>query len=219
MDIPWDMTGRMVLATTLGAAIGLERELHGHPAGLRTHILVSLGAAIAALVSRQIMGSHGDPGRVAAQVVAGVGFLGAGAIIREGASIKGLTTAASIWTTAMIGLAVGVPGPTMSMGVVATFIVLLVLWWLHRLEAYIETRGFRSHTIEVQTASMDCAAAPIIACVEAHGATVQGMDIEHARKHAGRLLRLHVKTPGSAVHSALIASIADVPGVHSVALD
>jgi putative Mg2+ transporter-C (MgtC) family protein len=110
-----DLFLRILLAAGLGAAVGLERELSDQPAGFRTHILVSLGAAlftvagaygVAALTGEP--STRFDPTRVAAQVVTGIGFLGAGAIIQQGVNVRGLTTAASLWVTAAIGLAVGI---------------------------------------------------------------------------------------------------------------
>lgn len=100
---------RLIEAAVLGGLIGLEREWNNQPAGLRTHIILCLGSALIMEVSLRVgAGSPtSDPGRIAAQVVSGIGFLGAGAILRMGASVRGLTTAASIWTTAGIGLAVG----------------------------------------------------------------------------------------------------------------
>src|SRR5262245_14977380 len=104
------MAGRLCLAGLLGGLVGLEREIHSQPAGLRTHMIVSLGACLLMLVSMhmaELSPGKSDPGRIAAQVVAGVGFLGAGAIMRSGLSVRGLTTAACLWTVAAIGLAVG----------------------------------------------------------------------------------------------------------------
>src|SRR5919106_2515279 len=99
---------RLLLAAVLGACVGLEREIHEHPAGMRTHLLVSLGAAGFTVLSIAGFPSVGaDPARVAAQIVTGIGFLGAGAILKEGATIKGLTTAASLWVVASIGMAAG----------------------------------------------------------------------------------------------------------------
>ena len=106
------MMVRLLLAAALGGIIGLERETHEKAAGFRTHILVCLGACLIMLTSIHLfniykgMGSL-DPGRIAAQVVTGVGFLGAGTIIRSRTSIIGLTTAASLWSVAGIGLAIG----------------------------------------------------------------------------------------------------------------
>ncbi len=104
---------RMLLASLLGALIGLERDIHGRAAGLRTHLLVSLGAAVFTILSQVIArnssgaGFSSDPGRIAAQIVTGVGFLGAGVIIKEGFHIRGLTTAACMWVAAAIGTACG----------------------------------------------------------------------------------------------------------------
>lgn len=107
---PAELVIRVLVAGGLGALVGLDRELSDQPAGLRTHVLVSLGAALFTLTGAYgVAGFEGqtDPTRVAAQVVTGIGFLGAGAIIRQGFSIRGLTTAAGLWVTAAIGTAVG----------------------------------------------------------------------------------------------------------------
>src|SRR5690348_7809892 len=101
----WVVLLQVAVAALLGAAIGFEREIGSQPAGLRTHMLVSLGAGLFTLAGAEVM--HTDPTRVAAQVVTGVGFLGGGAIFKEGLSVRGLTTAASLWVTAAAGLAVG----------------------------------------------------------------------------------------------------------------
>ena len=103
---------RICIAALLGGVLGFEREIHGRPAGLRTHFLVSMGAAVFMMLSPYVAkmepGIIGDPGRIAAQIVSGIGFLGAGAIVKEGVSIRGLTTAASLWVAAAIGMTTGV---------------------------------------------------------------------------------------------------------------
>lgn len=105
---------RLLLAAVAGAAIGMEREWHSHPAGMRTHLLVSLGSAAFMIISMHgfsdVLGQDGvteDPSRVAAQVVTGIGFIGGGAILKYGVSIRGLTTAGSLWATAAVGMAFG----------------------------------------------------------------------------------------------------------------
>jgi putative Mg2+ transporter-C (MgtC) family protein len=129
-----DLSVRLLIAAALGAVIGVEREIHGHPAGMRTHLLVALGSAIFTELS--IYGFQGttstplDPSRVAAQIVSGIGFLGAGAIIKDGASIRGLTTAASLWATAAIGLAAGAGDYVV--GLTGSIIVIFSLWPLNR---------------------------------------------------------------------------------------
>jgi putative Mg2+ transporter-C (MgtC) family protein len=121
---------RLLLAAALGAIIGYQRERAGKPAGLRTHILICAGAALFTVVSLYGFDGGADPSRVAAAVVVGIGFLGAGAIMhREGALVAGLTTAATIWVVAGIGLAVGAGFYVAS--VVTTIIVLIVLFLPH----------------------------------------------------------------------------------------
>ncbi len=104
----WELIGRLILATVLGFLVGLERELAGRPAGVRTHALATLGAATFALISVQAFPGS-DPARVAAGVVTGLGFLGAGMIMKDGGQhgVQGLTTAAGIWAVGGVGLAVG----------------------------------------------------------------------------------------------------------------
>src|ERR687889_483990 len=104
-----ELLARLLLAAVLGGAIGAERELSDQAAGLRTHMLLTIGACLFTLVSAYGFGSGigTDPSRLAAQIVTGIGFLGGGAIVRHGLTVRGLTTAASIWATASIGVAVG----------------------------------------------------------------------------------------------------------------
>lgn len=130
MDALWSdlhpvMLLRLALAAGLGAFVGYERERVGKPAGVRTHGMVALGSALFTVISVFGFGSIGDPARIAAQVVTGIGFLGAGAILHEGASVQGLTTAASLWVTAAIGMAVGVGMKTMAFATAMLVFVLL----------------------------------------------------------------------------------------------
>ena len=143
---------RLLLAALLGGLIGLERESLNKSAGLRTHILVSLGSCLIMLTSIEIFetvghGTIGDPARIAAQVVSGIGFLGAGTIMRSGFGIKGLTTAASLWIVAAIGLAVGIGSYVAA--IVATCIVFLILVYMPRLEQKVKTSN-RYKKIEIK---------------------------------------------------------------------
>lgn len=113
------MLVRLVMAVLLGALVGYERERQGKPAGLRTHAMVALGAALFTVVSLYGFGESADTSRVAAMIVSGIGFLGAGAILHERGGIQGLTTAASLWVTAAIGIAVGVGMFLMSLATAA----------------------------------------------------------------------------------------------------
>ncbi|MBN1788305.1 MAG: MgtC/SapB family protein [Sedimentisphaerales bacterium] len=105
MDINWPDIISLVVATILGGAIGFEREVHNKPAGLRTNLLISLGSCVFTIISLNFAG--GEPARIAANIVSGIGFLGAGAIIQSRGSIQGLTSAAGIWIVAGIGMACG----------------------------------------------------------------------------------------------------------------
>jgi len=127
------LVGKLILAAVFGGIVGYEREVHEHPAGLRTHILVCMGSALITMVSVSLRPGAGDPpigdpGRIAAQIVSGIGFLGAGTILRQGNIVRGLTTAASLWTVAGIGIAVGVGGSRyLMLAAVATGIVFITL--------------------------------------------------------------------------------------------
>ena len=130
---------KLLLALGLGAAIGIERRYKGQIAGMRTFALICMGACLAMLISiyipQEYLGlKNGDPGRIAAQVVSGVGFLGAGAIIQMKGSVRGLTTAAGIWMTACLGLAVG--AGMYVVAIVATLLIIIVLVNIERIERH-----------------------------------------------------------------------------------
>ncbi len=130
MAIEIEVILRLLLAAVLGAVIGYQRERAGKPAGLRTHILICVGAALFTVASVYGFGAATDPARVAAGIVTGIGFLGAGAIIRRGEGVvEGLTTAATIWAAAGIGLAAGV-GLYLA-AAVTTALILIVLFLPH----------------------------------------------------------------------------------------
>jgi putative Mg2+ transporter-C (MgtC) family protein len=124
------------LATLLGGAIGLERELGGKPAGLRTNILICIGSVLYTHLSIAMVGPGADPTRVAGQIVTGVGFIGAGTILHARGAIVGLTSAATIWVVAAIGVALG-SGYYLE-GIASTLVVLLVLAGLGRVEKLVE---------------------------------------------------------------------------------
>ena len=133
---------RLLAAVVCGGLVGIERELRGRVAGLRTHILVCLGSCLIMIVSVEVArqsGSGADASRIAAQVVSGIGFLGAGAIIRSNASVIGLTTAASLWVVAGIGLACGIG--FFQGAIMTTVIILLVLFLLSKVEKQILRRA------------------------------------------------------------------------------
>ncbi len=128
----------IVLAIVCGAVIGLERQLRQKPAGLRTNILICLGAAVFTIISRKMGVGQDSATRIAAQIVTGVGFLGAGAVIQDRGGIHGLTTAATIWIVASIGMGCG--AGFFGLAIISTILVILVLTGLTPLEKLIESR-------------------------------------------------------------------------------
>lgn len=136
--LPLDLLARLLLATILGAVIGIDREIRRKPAGLRTNMLIALGSALFTIMSLRLAGQGGTPDRVAAQIVTGIGFLGAGAILRSGKDVHGMTTAATIWVNAAIGMAAG--GGEYATAIGATFVTLIVLVILPPVEAYFDAR-------------------------------------------------------------------------------
>jgi len=130
---------QLVLAVVLGGAIGLEREPKGKPAGLRTNILISIGATLFTVLSMRMAAERGDPGRVAAQILAGVGFIGAGTILHTRGAVTGLTSAATIWVVAAIGMALGTGAYVEALG--TTFLVIVVLTGLASLERLVAARS------------------------------------------------------------------------------
>jgi putative Mg2+ transporter-C (MgtC) family protein len=212
---------RLALAAALGAAIGVERELREREAGLRTHLLVGLGSALFTIVSAY--GFHdflasgesvvrADPTRIAAQIVTGIGFLGAGAIIRQGLSVRGLTTAATLWVVAAIGLASG--AGYYSGAVITTALVLISLWPL-RIAAYRMLHRFRPEDgrLLVQLPA-GASSGVVIDEVEHWGARIEAIEV--SQEGDRRRLLLDVELPREANSPALVARIADVEGVADV---
>jgi putative Mg2+ transporter-C (MgtC) family protein len=133
-----ELIRRLITAALLGALLGFEREIRQKDAGLRTNILIAVGAALFTLMSIELSGPSGDPGRIAAQIVTGIGFLGAGAIMRTGSGVQGLTTAATVWVNAAVGVAAG--GGQYHLAFIATGITLAALLVLHPIERTILRR-------------------------------------------------------------------------------
>ena len=217
-----DVVFRLGLAAVLGGAIGLERELREREAGLRTHLLVSVGAALFTLVSAYAWsdwtfsaaaGLTFDPTRIAAQIVSGIGFLGAGAIIRQGLSVRGLTTAASLWLVAAIGMAAG--AGWWQAATIATVGALLTLWPLrdlaHRLVARVRPEDEQRLVVELEAAR---GAAPVLAALEDIGGRVSQFQLSETRD--GRELVLTVEFPEQRAASAVAGTLAELDEVRGV---
>ena len=152
----WEVCLRLACAMLVGLVIGTEREYTHRPAGMRTHILVALGACAVSITGELLFNHYNtldafpDPARLSAQVVTGVGFLGAGTIMREGATVKGLTTAASLWAVACLGIAAGFGYYALALaGMVFIFVTLTIFEWLQ--DKLIKTRRLREEYVLVTT--------------------------------------------------------------------
>jgi putative Mg2+ transporter-C (MgtC) family protein len=212
---------RLALAAVLGGLIGVERELREREAGLRTHLLVALGSALFTIVGAY--GFHdfldsgesvvrADPTRIAAQIVTGIGFLGAGAIIRQGFSVRGLTTAATLWVVAAVGLAAG--AGYYSAAVITTALVLIALYPL-RIIAYQILRRFRAEDGRLLV-ELPAGTPPggVIDEIEHAGARINSVDV--SQEGDRRRLELDVVLPRDTPAPRLVARIADVENVAEV---
>ena len=205
--------GRLMLAGVLGAVIGLERESHRRPAGFRTHTLVCLGSALVMLVSAYGLSWQPgawpyDPTRIAAQVVSGIGFLGAGTILREGPVIRGLTTAASLWVVAGIGLAVGA-GFYLG-AVVTTALSVATLVWLSRIERRVLFSKEQELSLVVSDQPGQLGA--VAAVLGRHGINIRGVEIA-PQEGARAALQMVVEIPPGADRSRVLADLSALEGV------
>jgi putative Mg2+ transporter-C (MgtC) family protein len=212
-----DLAVRMLIAAIIGAAIGLEREIHEHPAGMRTHLLVALGSAIFTVLS--IYGFEGvqangvspsvDPTRIAAQVVSGIGFLGAGAILKYGTSIRGLTTAASLWTAAAIGMAAG--AGEWVIAAVGTFIVVFSLWPLNAFVARLHKPGTRSLKVRLEVGRLE-AVGDVSRLLADRRVDLAGINSQRIGK--GRYeVELELRLPSGARPQDVIGALTAIPDV------
>lgn len=204
----WIILLQIVVATGLGAAIGIERELGAQAAGLRTHMLVCLGAALFTLAGADLM--RGDPVRVAAQVVTGIGFLGGGAILREGANVRGLTTAASLWLTAAIGLAVGLR--QWFAAAVATVLGLAVLWMVK----YYEREWLPARRLLEVVLTLEPEASMDLIEERAHEVLPRGRVQRVTYSESGQQLFLTAQPEVGTQITSLAEKLRAIPGVHGV---
>jgi putative Mg2+ transporter-C (MgtC) family protein len=209
-----DLLLKLSLAVVLGGIIGFEREIAGKPAGLRTNILICIGAALLMDVSTRIglVDGHrvGDPGRIAAQIVSGVGFLGAGTIMQSQGMVTGLTSAATIWVVAAIGMTVGAGYYIEGIG--AGLLVTFVLGGLGRLEHWVRrARRTVSATIRARPGTAE---EIISTTLHAHGIRIEGRQVfDHDRD---RTFELKLSGPSRQfdIATAALLSREDVYGVH-----
>lgn len=225
MDIDLDTILRLLLAAILGGLIGLEREIHGRPAGFRTHLLVSLGSCVFTVASIHFYHIYGnvagdgrvsiDPSRVAAQVVTGIGFLGAGAILREKASIRGLTTAACLWVAAAIGVSCGIGLFALSAVVTVTAIVSLLV--LKKVEGVLNRDTYNA--IKVWSKDLEGQMATIEKLVAGFNLRMLNATVERDLEKQEFFIEFEIKLVDRDVAYRMLDSILATSGVKRVRLE
>jgi putative Mg2+ transporter-C (MgtC) family protein len=217
----WDVLLRIVIAAALTGAIGLERELRERAAGLRTHMLVGVGSALFTIVSAYAWadfrfstpeGIVFDPTRIAAQIVTGIGFLGAGAIIRQGLSVRGLTTAAGLWVVAAIGMAAG--AGYYSAAAITTGVVLVGLGPLRWFEGGFLSRTRRGGRILEVDMLRERPISNVLGVVEGRRARVNRVEFED--EESRRQVRIELDVPLGAAAARLVDELASLEEVTAV---
>ena len=219
----WEVAARLAVAAALTGAVGLEREFRERAAGLRTHMLVGVGSALFTIVSAyawgdfifdRTQGTAFDPTRIAAQIVTGIGFLGAGVIIRQGLSIRGVTTAAGLWVAAAIGMAVG--AGYWGAALIGTGVVLVGLGPLRMTEGWIVRRRREGGTLEVDLRPEE-PLAPVLGVLEGRRARVSRIHLEE--EETGRELRIEVRMPPGVSGRDLVEELTRLDEVTGVRWD
>ncbi len=216
---------RLVAAAIFGAIIGLEREHSGRSAGMRTQLLVALGSALAMLVSLQFAEKfayqsaggvvHVDPARIAYGVMGGIGFIGAGAILRYGSGIMGLTTAASLWCTAAVGLACGFG--MYLLAAITTVLVLIALIFLAKLETIIPSRRLRKISIVIPITNQDNLAIFRSKLISL-GVKVRHTECTRDRDKKLETIIFHIASPTSLSETKLMSIDEGIPQVHRLSV-
>lgn len=218
----WEAVLRLVLVVVLAGAVGTERELRDQDAGLRTHMLVGLGSTLFVITGNYAwhelrFGNQAgvvlDPSRIVAYVVTGIGFLGAGAIIKNGASVRGLTTAASLWVVAAVG--VGIGSGEYWLGAVGTAVIILSLWPVKRLAPAIGLRSTRTYRISI---GLPAAADPTTIIESAYSAEGEIQSLSVTIEHGVRAMEISISTRAETARE-LFAVLAGQPHVSAASFD
>ena len=220
MEEVWEWALRLLVAGLLGALVGTERESRGHPAGIRTQALVALAAALLTGVGAEgFVGAAADPTRVASQVVTGIGFIGAGVILKNRGTVRGLTTAATLWLSAALGVAVG--AGMVIPAVMAAVAAFLLMFGLSTLKPFIRRRAGR--TVHVQYERGHGTMGPLLRSLQEIGGTIEDVQIED---HAGdgmrdsyRHVAIRILTGDALELERVVTEIKDRPEVHSVSVE
>jgi len=217
VGMEWEMPIRLLLSGVFGGIIGYQRESHHKSAGLRTHILVSIGSCLIMLLSTKIYSdvqglTNADPARLAAQVVSGIGFLGAGSIIKEGPTVTGLTTAASLWVVSGVGLAIGVGYYTGAL--LTTALVFLTLTILSRVE---HKEYGQLATLIVTTSKIAGQASQIGGLLGKYHVNIKNVKVDE--REGQSIITLLVYGLGHMQYNDITIQILELPGIKSVEID
>lgn len=214
----WSILFRLVLAAILSGVIGFEREFHGRAAGFRTHILLCVGSTLIMLTSMHIFDIYSaktaiDPARIAAGVITGIGFLGAGTIMHSRSAVRGLTTAASLWVVAGIGLAVG--SGFYYGSIITTILTIVTLMFFSRLEhAMIRKDWYRTITIETKDGVEQLKA--IREIIAGCRSEITDFEVERAPDNAGMILQIGLKLYQPRLADQIIEDLGHLDGVKHV---
>jgi putative Mg2+ transporter-C (MgtC) family protein len=206
---------RLILACILGGIIGYEREANNQPAGFRTYILVCVASALVMCTSEYMFGIyHGlttvDPARLGAQVISGIGFLGAGTIMRNGMNIRGLTTAASLWAVSCVGLAVGIG--FYEGAIVTTILIYITLIILKRIEKHVKKSTYNTLYIEINNQQVS----HIHEVFEAYGAGIKNIEIISNEEDNYTIIKIIFKTTDNKQKLHIISDLYKLEGIKKV---
>lgn len=216
MGLYGEVVLKLVLALLLGGLIGYQREHKNRPAGLRTHMLVCIGSALVQITSLNYYAKHGmgtDPMRMGAQVISGIGFLGAGTIIKEGANIKGLTTAAGVWAVACIGLTVGT-GLYIE-AIISSVLLFFALEGFKKLEIS-SHRGRKVLSIRVELIKSSGVLEKVSSLLKESGVEILGIDI--ADDDIQREISLYLKMNEEKISEKTMDKLLDIDGIKGLSM-
>jgi putative Mg2+ transporter-C (MgtC) family protein len=207
---------RLIIASVLGGIVGYEREHMNRPAGFRTHILVCAGAALMMITSQFLLnkypGTNIDPSRLGAQVISGIGFLGAGTIIRDGFNVRGLTTAASLWAVSCVGIAVG-SGFYVG-ALITTALIFLTLITLKKAERRFGRKN-RYRTFIVESEGISGIVGKVSDLFESYKINIKNIQL-YKSKDNDQMIKLLVKLPGSTIDLQTLGDLQSLEGVKKV---
>lgn len=207
---------QLVLSIVLGGIIGIDRELKRKPGGLRTHILICLGSTFLMILSRYVAGSDGDPGRIAAQTIAGIGFIGGGVIMKYGFNVKGITTASTIWVVTAIGLGIGL---SIYLGsILLTFLTWIILFYINKFEhKYFVSDESKILTIDLKHIKVDIE--EIKQIFNKYNIYYKTLEMEKLFSKHKTHFRFLIYTPRNLDQEILIKELTNIPRIQKVSIE